>query len=47
MYKAHHWALYYMWFQSKSDLYVQVVSMFYKKALLSLSDYACYNGQLE
>ena len=21
MYKAHHWALYHMWFQNKSDLY--------------------------
>ena len=22
MYKAHHWALYHMWFQNKSELYI-------------------------
>ena len=25
MYKAHHWALYHMWFQNKSDLYIYYI----------------------
>ena len=24
MYKAHHWALYHMWFQNKSELYIYI-----------------------
>ena len=27
MYKAHHWALYHMWFQNKSDLYIIYVNL--------------------
>ena len=33
MYKAHHWALYHMWFQNKSELYNFLISMCKKQTV--------------